>query len=504
MSTKPTVAMRGISKSFGSIRALNEVDFEAWRGEIQAIVGENGAGKTTLMNILYGVISPDQGSVLIDDKPVHFHSSSAAVANGIGMVSQHYGIIPGLTCLQNLILGSEPGFWLQSDQLQDRAEDLSSKMGFQFQWQDNAEKLSPAMAQKLEILKLLWKNSKVMILDEPTALLSPADGDALFTSLKDLANEGATIILVTHKISEVLDHCQHVTVLRGGQKIHAGETAGLTQSSLIQWIVGESLSEKPTKDCQDDKSEVLLQLNGIKVRRDRGDFALDGVDFTVRSGEVVGIAGVDGNGQKELLEAIAGLRPIEAGSLEIFGRSGMNYPTADRLQNGLRIIAEDRLKEAIIEQWNLEQNFLLGFSQMPDLNSRGWINRKVAKHEAESAAHKFSTQYANLNQTLGSLSGGNQQRFVNGRAFALNPKLVLAFQPARGLDFKATAQVYEQFRTLAKQSKASVLVISYDLDELLENCDRVVVAFDRQLILPPKEDELNRSALGKLMVSGLK
>lgn len=489
----PSVVMRGITKVFGAFSALDAVDFSASPGQIQALVGENGAGKTTLMRVLYGLYQADGGEMTVKGTPQRFRTPKEAVAHGIGMVSQHYAIIPELTCLQNLMLGAETGEVLQLGAARDRAQSLAESMGFQFDWSAEAGGLGPAGCQKLEILKLLWRNSDIMILDEPTAMLSPEDSDALFASLKGLAAKGATVIVVTHRLPEVLEHCAEVTVLRGGKLIEARTTEGLEPGHLAELIVGKKLTPPGVDPAQ--PGEVVLTARSLSVKGDRGDEAVKGVHLELRSGELVGIAGVDGNGQRELFQALLGIRPAQ-GHLYWKGQDLRRVSTAERLALGFRLIAEDRYAEAMVPEWSLAENAMLGFQRM-ERYRKGWrLDRSAAADQAQSMAERFATKFRSVHGALGDLSGGNQQRFIAARAMSEDPSLLLAFQPTRGLDIEATRQVYAGLREACRKGAAG-LAVSFDLDELLTFCDRVIVMNHGSIYLPQAMD---RAEIGRLMV----
>lgn len=490
----PTVQLKGISKSFGSAAALSDVSFEAFSGQIQALVGENGAGKTTLMKVLYGAYNADQGEVELHGKPVSFKKSADAIAAHIGMVSQHYSIIPELTCLENLMLGAEPGWMIDSKTATARAEELASQMGFKFVWDSPASELSPAGAQKLEILKLLWRKAEIMILDEPTAMLSPDDSDALFASLRKLADSGACIIVVTHRLSEVMEHCRTATVLRAGKKVAEVVVENSSVQELADLIVGQGVPPAVLKDVHLGQS--LLKLENVTALGARGDQALKSVNLEVREGEVVGLAGVDGSGQRELFQLILGQISPVSGKVEVCGLTAQSSPKL-RLDAGIRLVPEDRLSEAVVEGWSLEENAILGLQRQPRFSQGLLINQGAQAEFAGTAAKKFNTKHASLSQPISGLSGGNQQRFVAGRALCSNPRLILCFQPVRGLDIRATAEIYEELRRLCQEEKCGALVVSFDLDELLENCDRIAVICGGQINIP---EQKTRSSIGTLMV----
>lgn len=491
------VEMTGISKRFGDVKALDSVDLRVQPGTIHAVVGENGAGKTTLMKALYGALQPDSGSISVEGREVVVRSSAQAISLGVGMVSQHYGIIPELSCLQNLILGTEGGPLLHMSAARDRAESLATKMGFEFDWHRSASELSPAGAQKLEILKLLWRNSRIMILDEPTAMLSPVDGEALFQSLRQLVAEGNTVILVTHRLPEVFGHCSHVTVLRGGVLVADMPVSQSNPGELAELIVGKRMEQSPAHTHR--PGETVLALQKVYVSGSRGNQAVKGIDLSIRTGEMVGIAGVDGSGQRELFHALLGTAPILGGVAEFLGMDLSRMSNWDRLAAGMSVIPEDRHTEGVVEDWSLEENSALGMQRLAPFASGKAVDERGRRMAAGAIAERFKTKHGGLSEPISELSGGNQQRFVAARALFGNPKLILAFQPARGLDLAATQEVYEGIRAQC-EAGAATLVVSYDLDELLEHCDRIVVMNRGQYFLPPSGSERDPMVIGRLMV----
>jgi simple sugar transport system ATP-binding protein len=485
-----------ISKCFGSFEALSSVTLEVETGTIHALVGENGAGKTTLMRILYGALRADTGQIEIHGRPVQYSNPSEAIRAGVGMVSQHYAIIGELTCLQNLMLGAEGGAVIADRLSKDRASELADQMGFVFDWDAEASTLTPASAQKLEILKLLWREARIMILDEPTAMLSPADGDALYSSLRKLADAGATVIVVTHRLPEVLEFADSVTVLRAGKVVGASPVRETSGSELASLIVGGDLPVHTVTPPRAGRS--LLSLRGVSVRGDRGQMALKGISLEVRQGEVVGVAGVDGSGQRELFHVITGRAKADSGEILWQGNS-VGPGVRKRVDLGVRTIPEDRISEAVIENWSLTDNAALGLQWRTPFSAGGRMEPRTRRAEAEKFASRFGTKASSFDQPIGSLSGGNQQRFVAGRALGSDGKLILAFQPTRGLDLKSKREVFEGIRTAARGG-AGALVVSFDLDELLEECDRIVVLCNGLLSEPQGGDEKDRAEIGRLMV----
>ena len=417
------------------------------------------------------------------------------------MVSQHYAVIPELTPLQNLMLGAEGGATPNLAAAKARGQSLAERMGFAFEWDRPAAELGPAGAQKLEILKLLWREARVMILDEPTAMLSPADGEALFGSLRTLVDAGATVILVTHRLPEVIDHCAHVSVLRGGRRVADLPVLDTDAAELARLIVGET-GVSPVSPTtvpvvpHFDTTQVALAVESLTVQDERGYEALKEASLVVRAGEIVGVAGVDGNGQRELFHAINGTAARQSGALRLGDVEITQAPPSKRIALGLRLIPEDRHEEGVIETWSLEENAALGLQREPTLIQGSRIDESGRHAWAQRVADRFRTRHGGLRLSMASLSGGNQQRFVAARALESEPKLLLAFSPTRGLDLKGTADVYAAIRERAREGMAA-LVVSFDLDELLAHCDRIVVLNHGHLTEPPVRE---REAIGREMV----
>ncbi|MFW5697336.1 MAG: ATP-binding cassette domain-containing protein, partial [Fimbriimonadaceae bacterium] len=386
---------------------------------------------------------------------------------------------------------------LKKSQLARRADELASSMGFRFEWHKQAETLSPAGKQKLEILKLIWRESKILILDEPTAMLSPQDADALFQNLTRLANEGAAVVVVTHRLPEVMAYCRRVTVLRGGRKVMTQTVEETDDRSLAEAIMGHVELPAPTREDV-TIGPPLIRAEGLRVKGERGDNAVDDASFVLRTGELLGIAGVDGNGQRELIHALMGLAPVTGGRLWL-GEDRAPSSVAGRLRWGLRLIPEDRHAEGVVEDWSLEQNAALGRQGRKPFAKGGRIDRAGRRNEAQRIAERFQTKFASLASPMRSLSGGNQQRFVAARALLEGGRVILAFQPTRGLDIDGARDVYGAIQQACEAGMAAV-VVSFDLDDLLQYADRILVMSRGKLVEPGPEAARDRQAIGRLMV----
>lgn len=520
MSTPYLVEMVGISKRFGAVVANDRVDLHVRPATLHALVGENGAGKTTLMRILYGYYHPDAGEIRLRGKPVQLRSPADALTHRIGMVSQHYSIIPELSVLDNLMLGAEWtrfGGWLARQAALKRAQSLAASLEFEPPWHRPAAELPPAAAQKLEILKLLWRSADLLILDEPTAMLSPADTQALFSTLKRLKAEGHTILLVTHKLQEVIENADFVTVLRGGRKVAEGAVAGMEVKTLTRWIVGEEEGKEekgegekeetpptpptphPARGTLPHPQAPSLRLEGLWVRSDRGGWGLQDFSLALYPGEIFGLAGVDGNGQVELLEALAGFRPIAKGSIFLEGEPIDRWKAGQRLQKGIRFLYEDRFRRGMVADWSVRDNAILGAQRDPELHRWGWFRMGKVKQRTEQLIEWFGVQVQSLKTPMRYLSGGNQQRLVVARALQGNPRLLVAYAPTRGLDIRGTEATYRAIRS-ACNAGMTALIISLDLDELMQACDRIGVIYRGHLSQIFKPSEYSREQIGASMI----
>lgn len=501
--------MRGVTKRFDTLVACDSVDLRVMAGTLHAVMGENGAGKTTLMRILYGYYAPDAGEIYLRGRRVQFRSPADAIAHHIGMVSQHYSIIPELSALDNLILGAEPtrvAGWLNRQAAQAKAAQLAQALAFQPDWNRPAAELSVAARQKLEILKLLWRDAEILILDEPTAVLSPSDVDALFETLLRLKAQGRTILLVTHKLNEALRYADSVTVLRGGRTVADASIGQVDAATLTRWIIGEDAWEDGqaleagtvSSSSSGAQREVLL-VRDVSVASDRGGWGVQGLNLRVRAGAIVGIAGVDGSGQAELMEALAGLRPIARGEIVLQGQPIHRWSTAQRIQAGVRFQFDDRFRRMMVSQWSVLENAILGAQREPELQTRGWLKPRAIRQRAEQLIARFQVKVPSLRAPMLQLSGGNQQRLVLARALHGNPRLLIAYAPTRGLDIRGTQATYAAIREACQRGMAA-LVIAFDLDELMEHCDRIAVVFKGAIVREFERAEFSREAIGAAMV----
>jgi simple sugar transport system ATP-binding protein len=476
--------LRGITKQFPGVLANDHIDFDLARGEVHALLGENGAGKSTLMNILYGLYRPDKGEILVAGRPVTFGSPRDAMEHGIGMVHQHFMLIPVMTVAENVILGREPGrHSVQLDFAAARRQvaDLAVSFGFAIDPDASIESISVGQQQRVEILKALYRSADILILDEPTAVLTPQEAAELFTIVRSLRDEGKSIIFISHKLNEVLALADRITVLRRGRKTGAVPAAGTSEAELARMMVGREVVleiEKPPVTA----GEVLLAVDGLHVRDDRGVEKVRGLTFNVRAGEIVGIAGVDGNGQTELVEALSGLRHAESGAIAIAGkRFGRRAGVGAMIDAGLGHIPEDRQRRGLVLQFTIAENVALHDYCKPPDSRHGWLfsGRLVAR--AKQLIREFDVRGGGPLTHAGALSGGNQQKLVVAREIARDPRVLVAAQPTRGLDVGAIEYVHQRLLEARGEGRA-VLLVSLELDEVLSLSDRILVMYEGEIV----------------------
>ncbi len=468
------VQMRGVVKRFPGVLANDRVDFDVRAGEIHALLGENGAGKSTLMRQLYGLYQPDSGEILINGRPVTFHSPSDAIAQGIGMVHQHFMLVPPLTVAENVALGlpSSRGPILDLDVVSARIAALAQAYGLQVDPQAEVWTLAVGQQQRVEIIKALYRGASLLILDEPTAVLTPQEVDELFVTLRQMAARGNALIFISHKLHEVLAISDRVTVLRDGRVVGTTPTAGTTKNELAYMMVGREIAAQPYRPPV-IVGEPRLSLRGVRAISDAGVPALRGVDLDVRAGEILGVAGVSGNGQRELAEVIAGLRACE-GQVLMDGADITAAPTGARIRAGLAYIPEERLRDGTIRDFTVEENFILKDHGQSPFSRWSFFNfRRIADH-AEELIRAFDVKTPNRLTPVKSLSGGNIQKLILARELSRTPKVLVAAQPTRGVDIGATEYIHTRLIEQRARGTATLL-ISEDLDEVRALSDRIAV-----------------------------
>jgi ABC-type uncharacterized transport system ATPase subunit len=501
MADAPLLELKGITKRFPGVVANDSVDFELRAGEVHALLGENGAGKSTLMNILYGLYHPDEGEIRMRGEPKRISSPNEAIDLGIGMVHQHFMLIPVMTVAENIVLGVEPnrGPFINMDEARERVREISKRFGLAVQPDAKIESISVGQQQRVEILKALYRGAEILILDEPTAVLTPQEADELFAILRSLQAEGKSIIFITHKLHEVLDIADRITVLRRGRTIETVPREGATEDSLATLMVGREVLLRVDKGAS-TPGDTLLRVEDLQVRDERGLEAVRGVSFDVRAGEIVGVAGVDGNGQSELIDAITGLRKIEAGTVVVAGTDVTGEGAKDSLDAGLGHIPEDRHRRGLILDFTLAENLALhDYDHAP--NSRlGWLFPNRLVQVAKRLLREFDVRGGSPQTPAASLSGGNQQKVVIAREVNRNPQVLIAAQPTRGLDVGAIEFVHRRLVGERDEGRA-ILLVSFELDEVLSLADRILVLYEGRIV-GEFDPSVSEQELGIAMTGG--
>jgi ABC-type uncharacterized transport system ATPase subunit len=495
----PAVALTGITKRFPGVVANHGIDISVAAGTVHAIVGENGAGKSTLMKILYGMLRPDEGTIAVDGTPVNLHSPSDAIARGIGMVHQHFMLADNLTVLENVVLGAERrhGIGARARRL---IHQIADQYGLQVAPHRLVDELGVGDRQRVEILKVLYRGARILILDEPTAVLVPQEVDELFANLRELRREGLTVLFISHKLDEVLSIADTITVIRRGTTVATVEPAEVTARDLAQMMVG---SELPVPELRESTvtDTPVLELDGVTTRDATGRALVEDVTFTVRAGEILGIAGVEGNGQAELVETIMGLRPIEAGRIRLASADISGWPTRRRREGGIGYIPEDRQRHGLLLDAPLWENRILGHQTRPPNVKGTWIDGAGARADTARIMADYDVRAPGFEVAAAALSGGNQQKLIVGREMSGEPKLLIAAHPTRGVDVGAQAAIWEHLRR-ARAAGLAVLLISADLHELIGMSDTLQVICRGRMIARADPHTVTPEELGSAMTGG--
>jgi simple sugar transport system ATP-binding protein len=494
-----SLEMRNITKRFPGVLASDHVNFDVKSGEVHALLGENGAGKSTLMKILYGLYHPDEGEILLDGKPVTISSPTDSINLGIGMIHQHFMLVPTLTVAENVALGlpSSRGALTDLDRVSKRIIELANIYGLKIDPDAYVWQLSVGQQQRVEIIKALYRGAALLILDEPTAVLTPQEVDELFVIMRQMVKDGHALIFISHKLHEVVEICHRVTVLRNGRMIGTRPTSETTKQALANWMVGREVGFAPDRGTT-TLGEVRLSLADVKCGSDRGTPGLRGVSFDVRSGEILGIAGVSGNGQRELAESITGLRKVTSGKVYLEGQDITNLPPGEITERMLSYIPEERMRDGMIKDFSIAENMVLREHHKQPYSKYGFLNlRGIATHADELIA-KFRVKTPSRETMAKNLSGGNIQKVVLAREISRNPRVILAAQPTRGLDIGATEYVREQLIEQRNQG-AAVMLVSEDLDEILALSDRIAVIYEGQVMDIVQRENATPEKLGLLM-----
>jgi simple sugar transport system ATP-binding protein len=498
-NTGPAVSLRGIRKTFGSLQALDDVDLELARGEVHALLGENGAGKTTLMNVLAGFIAPDSGEIVVHDRVVTFGSPRAALRCGIGMVHQHFRLVEQLTVAENLALASGESAWrLAGGELETSAGELSARFGLDVGPRARVGDLSVGEQQRVEILRTLSRGAQVLILDEPTSVLTPQESESLCETLRGVAAEGRTVVFISHKLNEVLAVADRVTVMRRGRQVATRPCQDWDRAGLAEAMVGSAAADMDQLSAPVlAPRETVLEVDGLEVTSDRRLSAIRGLSLTLRRGEIVGIAGVAGNGQTELAEAVTGLRRPDAGTIEVAGTQLAGRGPRAFLEAGVAYIPEDRRGVGLVPSEPIWRNAILRRYRQTPIGRGPFLARRRARRMAAEMVTGVQLSTEDIDTPVQQLSGGNAQRLLVGRELDVGRNVLVAVNPMQGLDLNAVAAVWEAL--LRARESAGVLLVSSDLDEILRFSDRIAVLYEGRIAGEFSAAEASRERVGLLM-----
>lgn len=504
MQESYAVQMKGITKRFGSFAALSCVNLDVKKGSIHSILGENGAGKTTLMNILYGLLQADEGMIYINGKEIDIKNPNVAIANGIGMVHQHFKLVDNFSIAQNIILGKEEtkGFGMVDlKKAKEKIFEIINKYGLKVNPDDLIENVSVGVQQKVEIIKALYRGAEILILDEPTAVLTPNEIEELINIMHKLVDDGKTIIIITHKLDEIKKSAEECTILRRGRYIETVDVCDVTEKDLANLMVGREVNLVAEKSPA-QRGALVFEIQNLRVKNEKGLDAIKNLSLKIHKGEIFGIAGIDGNGQKELVEAITNLKPSDQGSIQINGIEIQNTSPEFVLKNKIATIHEDRQKEGLVLDFTVAENIILENFHSPLYSKRGILLKERALKKAKELIKKFDIRPGDSeNLKVKGLSGGNQQKVIIAREVENNPDLLIAVQPTRGLDVGAIEFIHKTLIHERDKGKA-ILLISYELDEVMNLSDTLGVLYDGQITHIFEEGTRDENAVGLLMAGG--
>ncbi len=498
------VQMSGIVKTFGTFTALDHVDLTVRKGTIHAVLGENGAGKSTLMNVLYGLYQADEGQIFLSGEPVEINTPNDAIAHGIGMVHQHFMLVDNFTVTQNIVLGSEVcsgAGVLDMKKAREKVCQIIEQYGLEVDPDAKIEDISVGTQQRVEILKALYRGADILILDEPTAVLTPQEIDRLIKIMRDLTAAGKTIIVITHKLKEIKASSDTCTIIRRGCYVDEVAVADVTEEDLADMMVGHHVNLQVDKTPA-APGEVLFEIRGLHVNDERGIETVKGLDLTVRAGEIVGLAGIDGNGQKELVEAITCLTKATSGKIIVRGEEIQNTSTRNVLDHKVSTIHEDRQKRGLVLPFTVAENSVLEKYRTPEFGSRGMLDRAKMHEFAEQLIADYDIRPADCaDKTAGGLSGGNQQKVIIAREVSNDPDVLIAVQPTRGLDVGAIEYVHKAL-VAERDRGTAILLISLELDEVMSVSDTIDVIYDGRITGSFKQGEVDENKIGLLMAGG--
>ncbi len=496
----PVLELRGITKAFPGVLANDHIDLTLKEGEIHVLLGENGAGKTTLVNVLYGLYTPDEGEIAIRGRRAEIHDPNDAIAQGIGMVHQHFMLVPVLTVTENVMLGEESvknGIFLDRAAAARRVRQISEQYGLEVDPDAYVRMLPVGVQQRVEIIKLLYREADILILDEPTAVLTPQEVEELFKVIRSLVEQGKSVVFITHKLKEVMAIADRITVLRNGRVVGTTTPAQTNEQELAAMMVGRQVLLRVKKGPARPE-ETVLEVGGLEVLDDRGNLAVRGVSFQVRAGEVLGVAGVQGNGQTELVQALTGLRPAVAGRVHILDADVTNASPRRVLEQGVAHVPEDRQQDGLILSFPVADNLVLNTYYVSPFAHRGIMNQDTILATAEQRVREFDVRTPSVVTPVSSLSGGNQQKVIVAREFSRPIRLLIASQPTRGLDVGSIEYIHR--RIVAKRDEGcAVLLVSPELDEVLGLSDRIAVMYEGKIMDILPADQVTKERVGLLM-----
>lgn len=497
------IELEKVTKRFGQVVANDRVTMDVEKGEIHALLGENGSGKTTLMNILYGLLQPEGGRIRVEGEVASFRSPRDAIRLGIGMVHQHFMLVPTLTVVENIVMGTRPTgrVYLDIRRVESHIGEISKTYGLEVDPSTPVWQLSVGVQQRVEILKVLYRNARILILDEPTAVLTPIETEELFQTLRTLTEKGCSVIFISHKLSEVMAISQRITVLRQGKVAATVRANGTTPRDLARMMVGREVFLKVEKE-KVVRGEPLLVIEGISADNDKGLPGLRNISFKINGGEILGFAGVEGNGQRELAEVISGLRPVRSGRIQLCGKDVTHASTRERMELGLAHIPEDRKRRGLVLEFSIWENAILENYYRAPFDRGCFLQFAAIRKAAQDIVRQFDVKTSGLYSAVGELSGGNQQKLLVGRELYRDPLVLLAAQPTRGLDVGAIEYIHSRLLEQRAAGKA-IILISTELDEILSLSDRVAILNGGQIIGEMTGDEIDMDVLG-LMMAGRK
>ncbi len=520
MSEKLAVRMQGITKRFPGVIANDHVDLDLYHGEVHGLLGENGAGKTTLMNVLFGLYLPEEGDIFVGGQKAVIHSPADAISLGIGMVHQHFRLVRPFTVTENIILGlREKSPLIDVKQAAQKVASIAEQYAIQVDPYARIQDLSVGEQQRVEILNSLYRGANILILDEPTAVLTPQEADDLVITLRGMVEQGKSIVFISHKLEEVMKVTDRVTVLRTGKKVFESLTAGTDINQLAMEMIGRQIKELEkdessyvlsiagageTATLTDGRSEMLavaeaqIEVEGLTVEDDRGLTAVRDLSLEIRPGEILGIAGVDGNGQRELVEAISGQRPVSGGKVTIAGQDSTHWTTRDTIAHNIAVITEDRQGEGLVLNFDLARNAVLKFFNRQPFSQRGLLNFAAIEDFTKGLIETFNVSTPGTEVQASTLSGGNQQKLILARELSQEPALIIANKPTRGLDIGATAYIHQKLSD-ERARGAAILLISADLDEIFALSDRILVMFDGRNMGTLAIEEADLENIGLMM-----